>query len=124
MLAMPSRSALADAVGWIHTALIPYTLFGWVVPNPGWLKVHAVFVPLMVIHWRLNRNVCILTNLESFLRYGTWWRADEADQGGWIEGRIRAVTGRTPPPWLTDAITYGSLTLSTLASLIHLRSLG
>ena len=111
---------LADWVARLHTALIPYTLFGWVVPNATWLQIHATFVPLMVAHWWLNRDVCILTNLESYLRYGEWWRQDDSNQGGWIEGQIRALTGWTPPPSFTTNATYTALAASTLASWIHL----
>jgi len=104
----------------IHTGLIPYCLFGWAVPSVLWLKVHAAFVPLMVAHWWLNNNVCILSNLESYLRYGQWWRTEDGNQGGWVEGQIRALTGWTPPPGFADIATYVALGLSTLASLIHL----
>ena len=115
---------LADVVAAVHTALIPYTLFGWVVPNTLWLKIHAVFVPVMIVHWWLNRNVCILSNLESYLRYGTWWRTDDSEQGGWVENRVRALTGWTPPPGWADGMTYVALLLSTLASVVHLWRLG
>ena len=117
---MLDRSRLADAVAFIHTGLIPYCLFGWVVPHALWLKVHATFVPMMVAHWQLNRNVCILTNLESFLRHGQWWRNDDSNQGGWVENQIRTFTGWTPPAGFADIATYAALVASTVASLIHL----
>ncbi len=115
---------LADLVAAIHTAMIPYCLFGWVIPYPLWLKIHAAFVPLMIVHWWLNRNVCILTNLESYLRYGQWWRTDDSNQGGWVENQIKAITGWDPPPRFAEAATYAALIASTAASLIHLRRLG
>ena len=120
---MVQRERLADLVATIHTALIPYCLFGWVVPNALWLKVHAIFVPLMVAHWWVNRNVCILSNLETYLRHGQWWRTEDANQGGWVENQIQALTGWTPPPGFSTAATYVALAASTALSLLHLASL-
>ncbi len=111
---------LADTVAAIHVAMIPYCLLGWAVPHPTWLKVHAAFVPLMMVHWRLNRDVCILTNLESYLRHGEWWRSDDRDQDRWVKNQIERCTGWAPPPRLTDGATYAALAAATFASLIHL----
>ncbi len=115
---------MADWVAAVHSACIPYCLLGWIVPYPLWLKVHAAFVPTMVVHWWFNRNVCILSNVESYLRHGQWWRRDDADQGAWVENKIRALTGWTPPAGFSTLATYVALAASTAASIIHLRRLG
>ena len=108
----------------VHTACIPYTLLGWVVPNATWLKIHAAFVPMMIVQWWFNRNVCILSNVESYLRYGQWWRQDDSNQGGWVLNQIRAITGWSAPESFATAMTYLALAASVAASLVHLWLLG
>ena len=118
------RQRWADVVAAVHKACIPYTLLGWVVPHATWLKIHAAFVPIMVLHWWLNRNVCILSNIESYLRHGQWWQRADSNQGGWVLNQVRAATGWTPPPSFATTLTYVALAASTASSLIHLWMLG
>lgn len=114
------RRGLARVVAVLHYALIPYYLFGGLVPDPTWLLVHLWAVPLTVAHWPLNRGVCVLSNLESWLRSGRWWDAEDASQGGWVDGVTRAVLGgRTLPPAVVTALPYLLLTVAWGGSLAH-----
>jgi len=113
----------ALAVATLHYALVPYVLLAWLWAQPIWLLLHLIFVPVMVGQWLLNRNVCILSNLESWLRDGHWWQADDPGQGGWVAGIFTRLLGAPPAPWQTSALLYTLLLGAWSASLWRLLSL-
>ena len=48
----------------------------------------------MVLHWKLNRDACILNNLENWLRHRRW-RAPETnrEEGAWLRTLLADATG-------------------------------
>ena len=48
----------------IHTLVVLYGFFGFLSPKK-YLIFHALFWPLMLIHWNTNGNKCILSDLEN-----------------------------------------------------------
>ena len=53
-----------------------FIVLGWAIPARGVLIAYLIFLPRHVLHWKLNRDACILNNLENWLRYRRW-RAPE-----------------------------------------------
>ena len=121
--AAPSPAEKRDLLGnfcfYLHFAVMILVVGGWAVPFHGFLLFYLVFVPLMAIHWQVNRNSCVLNNIESFLRYGTWRSERNTEEGAWLLTLIRNVTGIALKPWHTDLLTYGVLAALWLAALAH-----
>lgn len=116
------RRVGAGAVAGLHYALVPYTTLAWVWPDPTWLTAHLIFLPAMVAHWPFNRNVCVLNNLESWLRTGQWWNPNDPDQGGWVAGVAERMLGRPLPSGLVCLLPYLLLGASWTLSYLHLRA--
>ena len=74
-------------------------VLGWAWPAQGWLIFYLIFLPAMVLHWKLNRGACILNNLENWLRHRRW-RAPETnpEEGAWL----RTLIWPTPPASRSD----------------------
>lgn len=119
-----ARGPLLALLGAFHLLFIPYILLGWLVPERTWLIVHLIGLPAIVLQWRLNDNVCILNNLESWLRTGCWRDRSDPAQGAWVLSLIMRLTGYALPAWFMDAIIYVLMTVSWSLSAAHLARLG
>lgn len=111
---------VAPVLGFFHFLFIPYTLLAWLIPNAAWLIIHLVAVPIIVIQWHFNDGICMLNNLESWLRTGRWRDTTDPDQGAWIAGLVERVLGWRPSPRWFDGLIYGLLVVSWLLSGVHL----
>ena len=116
------RDALGNFCFYLHFAVMLYILAGWAIPWNGLLLFYLVFVPAMALHWQLNRNSCVLNNIESWLRYGTWRAEQNAEEGAWLMTLIKNLTGIQLKVWQVDLITYGILFLLWLAGFSHYRN--
>ena len=114
-----------DALGWtcflIHIAVLIYVVLGWVPANAVWLTVYLIFLLLMVLHWKLNSDACVLNNLENWLRHRRW-RAPESnrEEGAWLRTLVADVTGIALTQARMDAVIYGAIALFWLLALAHL----
>ena len=102
----------------VHYAAIVFLVFGWLVPNHFWLKVHAVSIPLVVAHWKLNRDTCVLTNLEAILRGEPPY--PENGEGQFVAGLLEAWFAWRPSRSMLAWVVYGPLGLALLISLARL----
>lgn len=122
--AMPSPAAGRDLLGnicfYFHFAVMVYIVAGWVLPWMPLLCFYLAFLPLVALHWQFNRNSCVLNNIESFLRYGTWRSEQNAEEGAWLMHLIANVTGIELRVWQTDALTYGVMAALWFAALSRL----
>ncbi len=114
------RAGIAQIIAWCHYLLIPYILLGWAAPHRGWLIVHALAVPLLILQWIVNRQTCVLANIVSWLRTGRWWDETDPDQGAWIATLIRRFTGIGLTPIQVNALVYGLVLTAWAATLIRL----
>src|SRR5580698_3589982 len=113
-----------DTLGWIcfllHIAVLAYVVLGWAMPVHTWLLVYLIFLPAMILHWRLNRDACILNNLENWLRFRRW-RAPETnrEEGAWLRTLLADTTGVALGRGQMDAVIYGAVGLFWLLALAH-----
>lgn len=114
------RDLLGNFCFYLHFAVMIYIVAGWAIPVRALLLFYLVFIPAVAVHWQVNKNSCVLNNAESFLRYGTWRSAQNAEEGAWLMTLIKTVTGIQLAVWQVDAITYGIMALLWLAGLSHL----
>ena len=123
--AAPSPNEKRDALGnfcfYLHFVIMIYIVAGWAIPVRATLYFYLAFLPVVAAHWQINRNSCILNNIESWLRYGTWRSVRNAEEGAWLKTLIKNVTGLDLATWQVDLITYGIMALLWAAGFSHLR---
>jgi hypothetical protein len=107
-----SEQGRRDAIGTVfqvlHMTILVYILIGWALPG---VTFYIVFVPVMVLHWPLNRNTCVINNFESLIRTGRWRNPDNVEEGAWLRILIKSVTGLDFTVRQTDLMSYGLLAL-------------
>ncbi|MBN9546568.1 MAG: hypothetical protein J0I19_13930 [Alphaproteobacteria bacterium] len=111
-----------DALGWccflIHVAALAAAVLGWLWPGRGWLVFYLIYLPVMFLHWKLNRGACILNNLENWLRHRRW-RAPETnrEEGAWLRTLLADTTGIALTQARMDAVIYAAMALFWLLGL-------
>jgi len=118
--AAPPRDRLGNACFALHIAVLIYVLAGWLFPERGALTFYLLFLPGMLLHWRLNGNSCVLNNLESWLRTGRWRDPSSREEGQWLATLIKDVSGLQFTTAQMDLFTYGALALLWGTGLSHL----
>lgn len=122
--AAPSPGEGRDLLGhfcfYLHFAVMIFIVTGWLIPARPLLYFYLGFLPLVALHWQVNRNSCILNNIESWLRFGTWRSEQNAEEGAWLMTLIRNVTGIQLRTWQVDLLTYGVMALLWFAGFSHL----
>lgn len=58
--------ALAKTVSWLHLFCIVYLVFGFLSPKSA-LLFHLIAIPVVILQWRLNKDQCVLTQLQKKL---------------------------------------------------------
>jgi hypothetical protein len=106
------RDTLGQFCFWLHIAFLLFIVAGWAIPLRAALVVYMVFLPLLVLHWKLNRDACILNNLENWLRHRVW-RAPERnpEEGAWLRTLIQSLTGIALTRLQMDLISYAALAI-------------
>jgi hypothetical protein len=82
------------------------------LPSHGVLIFYLVFLPLVILHWKLNDNACALNNLENWLRYRRWRAPDRnPEEGAWLRTLIGSLTGIVLTRARMDGIIYAVMAL-------------
>ena len=114
---------LRNLVRTTHYSLILVVLLGWVHANTAWLRAYIIFLPFLAIHWRLNENACILTNLEYWLEHEYQKRPKIRDQEPFVGRILQRIYGRKVTFRTTQFWSHGMLTLAWLLGCAHLHLL-
>jgi hypothetical protein len=114
------RDGLAWTCFLVHLAVLVMVISGWMFPGRWWLTFYLVFLPLMVLHWKLNRDACVLNNLENWLRHRRW-RAPQTnrEEGAWLRTLLADATGLALSRTRMDAVIYGAVALFWLLGAAH-----
>lgn len=105
----------------VHWAIVIYILTGWMVASAQWLGVYLVLVPIIVIHWRLNDNSCIINNIETLLITGKWRNESNPEEGGFVHTSFLKVFGWAPPARVFDQLIYVLMSVFWAAAYIRWR---
>lgn len=106
-----------------HWIIVIYILTGWLASSVQWLMVYLVFVPIIVIHWRLNDNSCIINNIETLLVTGKWRNENNPEEGGFVHTTFLKVLGWAPPARVFDHLIYVLMVVLWLAAYIRWRGM-
>ena len=115
------RDLLGNFCFYLHFAVLIFIVAGWAAPVPAVLYVHLTLLPLVALGWLVNKNSCILNNIESYVRYGTWRAEQNAEEGAWLTTLVKNATGIQLKPWQVDLITYGIMAALWGLAFWHLR---
>ena len=117
----PGRDALGNFCFTLHLMILALIVLGWLAPARNFLLFYLVFLPVTVLHWKLNQGACILNNIESWLRYRRWRAPDKnPEEGAWLRTLIKDRTGIAFTRKRMDAIIYAAMALFWLLALAHL----
>src|SRR5215469_12015837 len=86
----PERDLLGKVFFWFHFLVLIYIVAGWSLPWRGALMFYALFLPAIAVHWLFNANSCVLNNIESKIRTGSWRSAANPEEGAWLLNLIRS----------------------------------
>ena len=108
----PRRDALGNFCFALHLAILAFITLGWTMPARAVLIFYLVFLPVVVLHWKLNAGACVLNNLENWLRYRRW-RAPERnpEEGAWLRTLLKSLTGIALTRAAMDAVIYSAMAL-------------
>ncbi|MGH6870235.1 MAG: hypothetical protein ACREHE_01910 [Rhizomicrobium sp.] len=108
--AIPEHPVRRDALGsfcfYFHFLMMGYIVSGWAAPWRGALYFYIVFLPLVIGQWQLNKNTCVLNNLESLLRTGKWRNPKNREEGAWLHTTIVNATGIAITKFQLDIVMY------------------
>ena len=107
----PERDSLGWACHVLHITILIYAVAGWVAGARGALVFYLVFLPAVVLHWQLNKNTCVLNNLESLIRSGRWRDPENREEGVWLQTVVRRATGLPLTAAQMDLVSYAGLAL-------------
>ncbi|HEY2069501.1 MAG TPA: hypothetical protein VGG48_08115 [Rhizomicrobium sp.] len=119
--AVAKRDALGQLCFYHHIAMMVYILSGWSVPWRPALFFYLVFVPAVIGQWMLNKNTCVLNNIESVLRTGKWRNPRNREEGAWLHTLVVEATGVPITKTQLDWIMYSVMACLWGLGLLHLR---
>src|ERR1700722_13032063 len=88
-----------------HAFITFFILLGCFASHKAVLWVHFCFVPLVYLHWKTNRNRCVLTNFEYRLK-GIDPQA-VTDEDGFVRSLLKMFMKDLPPPQTLRKIIHG-----------------
>ena len=118
--AAPSRDLLGNFCFYFHFAVMIYIVLGWAIPATAALAFYLVFLPGVALQWLVNKNACVLNNIESWLRTGAWRDPSNREEGQWLLTLVKDVTGLEFTPTQMDAFTYCVLAVLWGAGVSHI----
>lgn len=125
-LALPDHPQKRDAMGnaffYHHFVMMLYILTGWAIPFRPALWFYVFFIPSVVLQWRVNKNTCILNNIETMIRTGKWRSAPgkNTEEGGWLWTLARKLTGWDISHFAMDVFIYSLMGTFLILGLSHL----
>lgn len=117
---MTLRQAAVQTIRVAHYAILAWGVTGWAIPSNAWLIAYLFAMPLIAVQWVLNRNTCLLNNLESWIVTGRWRDRADPEQGGFIAGFVEKVSGWRPSGRAANLISYGLLGVLWCVAATHL----
>lgn len=118
------KPARRDGLGlfcfWLHVLVLLFIVAGWLLPLRAALTAYLIFLPLVMLHWKLNQDACVLNNIESWLRHRRWRAPDKnAEEGAWLRTLIASLTGVALSRRAMDVVIYTAMAVFWLLALAH-----
>ena len=115
------RDLLGHVCFAFHFAVMIYIVAGWLVPWRPALVFYLLFIPAIYMQWQVNKDACVLNNIEGWLRTGRWRNADaNPEEGAWLLTLVTNVTGLEVTTFQINMLTYSVLVMVWLMALARL----
>jgi hypothetical protein len=108
---VPERDLLGQAFFWFHFLVLIFIVAGWALPWRGALIFYELFLPAIAVQWWFNANSCVLNNIESKIRTGSWRSPANPEEGAWLLNLIRSWLKIPVTHLQVEILTYGVLAL-------------
>jgi hypothetical protein len=123
--AIPEHPAKRDLLGnfcfYFHFAVMGFIVLGWLIPSRPLLFFYLGFLPLVFLQWRVNRDTCILNNIEGWLRTRRWRNPENREEGAWLLTIVSDITGWKITPIQMNIFTNSVLGVLWLLGFSHLK---
>jgi hypothetical protein len=117
----PRRDALGNFCFYLHLAILAFIMLGWMSPGRALLIAYLVFLPGVILHWKLNADACVLNNIESWMRHGRWRAPDRnPEEGAWLRTLLTSWTGLMISRGRMDLIIYVAMAIFWVLAWRHL----
>lgn len=98
----------------VHMAVLAFVLTAPLLPFRSVWIAHLVFVPLMFLHWKTNRNRCVLTQIEARLK-----GEREVSESGFIKTLWISIFKKAPSEAALRAFINSILVVTWIGSLVR-----
>ncbi len=105
----------------LHHAIVLFVLFAWALPLPELWAVHIIFIPLMIVQWKLNKDMCLLSNLEHALLGNGFYPQEE--EVSFVKSLLARFIDPLPSDRLIEAGMYLLMAVSWTISWLRFVSL-
>lgn len=116
----PPTDRLGFGLLGFHLLVGSYVMTGWIVSSTSGLVVYLLLLPLMAAQWHFNRGSCVLNNLESRLRFGSWRHPGNKQEGAFLLALCDWFFQVRPNPARLDQVSYGAVAILWLVGAGHL----
>ncbi len=113
------RTKFADLTRLLHVGIISTAVFGWLIPDPAWLRSYIALLILILVQWLLNDNQCVMTAWERRLRHG-FSSKDQHPENTFIGQMVHRISGYHPTYRQINALSYASIILFMTAAIARL----
>ena len=105
----------------IHYGVLAFGVVGWLIPSSTVLAVYLAMMAGLVLQWRVNRDTCVLDNIESWLAHGRF-RAPgvNPDEGAFLANFVHRITGIRFTRRSADMLIYAFMGVFFAAGAAHL----
>ncbi|MCB0347178.1 MAG: hypothetical protein KDD66_18805 [Bdellovibrionales bacterium] len=102
----------------LHHTVVLFVLFAWAVPVRELWAAHIIFIPLMVLQWKLNKDMCLLSNCEHLLLGNGFYPQDE--EVSFVKGLLAKFVDPLPSDTFIEAGMYLLMAVSWTISCIRI----
>jgi hypothetical protein len=111
---------LANILSFIHLLLVLFVVFGIFIVPTKHLPLFIIFLTLILFSW-LYFELCILTKLEHYFKYGEWYNPDTYKKNpeeapGFVKSMLESILGFKISKNITDKINHTIILLALIAS--------
>jgi hypothetical protein len=120
---LPFVPAILLTLQAVHWMIVAYSLFGWLANSATGLVIYLIYLPTLMVQWHFNQNSCIITNVESKLKTGTWKIEGNPEEEAFVYSAFVKIFGRAPSAKAFDIFIRFVMAALWFVALLKLRGL-
>src|SRR5258705_5785993 len=115
----PKRDRLGLSCFLLRMGLGGFVLTGWLIASTEALLFYLLLLPAMATQWVVNRDSCMINNIETWLRTGHWRDPDNGEDGRFLIMLCDWLFAVRPNPGAVDRFSYSAVLALWLLGLGH-----